>query len=77
MTKKDKHNLKCLEAICKMIDHQSIPYTGITVWLQNVTVCDKRDNTAGAVLISANAYPRVDITYANGEKASNPIVLGN
>lgn len=77
MTKKDKYNLKCLEAICKMIDHQSIPYTGITVWLQNVTCCDKGENTRGAVLISAEAYPRVDITYTNGKKVSNPIVLGN
>lgn len=71
-----KNKVKSMEAVCKMLDHCSIPYSGLTVYLQGAIVCEKRPYTGGAMLISANGYPRADITDVNGKKYSYPITLG-
>lgn len=76
MTKKEKSQIKSMEAICKMLDHCSIPYSGLTIYLQGMTHCDRRPCAGGAVLISANGYPRAEITKIDGKKWSHPIALG-
>lgn len=42
MNKKEKAQIKSMEAVCKMLDHCSIPYSGLTVYLQGVTHCEKK-----------------------------------
>ena len=63
-----KNKVKSMEAVCKMLDHCSIPYSGLTVYLQGVTHCEKRPHSGGAVLISANAYPTAKFTYVDSKK---------
>lgn len=72
-----KYELKRLEAICKMIDHGAIPYTGITVYIQNITHVEHNDTKCSGSIISANAYPAISITNINGETSDYPITLGN
>ena len=62
-----KNKVKSMEAVCKMLDHCSIPYSGLTVYLQGMTHCEKRPHSGGAVLISANGYPRAEFTDVNGK----------
>lgn len=79
MTKKEKSQIKSriksLEAVCKMLDHCSIPYSGFKVYLQGVTYREKRPYMGGAMLISAIAAPVAEITDVNGKTHSYPIAL--